>query len=64
MSDRPDLLDLPAVAPLDADAMTAAHARWASRAKPPGSLGQLHRRGLVGHRGGGRAVVLGRETDG
>ncbi|MGN6695555.1 MAG: nicotinate-nucleotide--dimethylbenzimidazole phosphoribosyltransferase [Aquihabitans sp.] len=38
MPDRPVL---PAVAPLDAEAMAAAEARWASRAKPPGSLGQL-----------------------
>jgi len=38
MPDRPVL---PTVAPLDADAMAAAQARWASRAKPPGSLGQL-----------------------
>lgn len=37
----PDQPALPAVAPLDSGAMAAAEARWASRAKPPGSLGQL-----------------------
>ncbi|HWJ97889.1 MAG TPA: nicotinate-nucleotide--dimethylbenzimidazole phosphoribosyltransferase [Acidimicrobiales bacterium] len=38
MPDRPIL---PAIAPLDTGAMAAAQERWASRAKPPGSLGQL-----------------------
>ncbi|HMQ27427.1 MAG TPA: nicotinate-nucleotide--dimethylbenzimidazole phosphoribosyltransferase, partial [Acidimicrobiales bacterium] len=36
-----DLHALPAIQPLDADAMAAARARWDARAKPPGSLGQL-----------------------
>lgn len=36
-----DPFALPVIAPLDADATAAATARWASRAKPPGSLGQL-----------------------
>jgi nicotinate-nucleotide--dimethylbenzimidazole phosphoribosyltransferase len=31
----------PAIAPLDGEAMAAALVRWASRAKPPGSLGRL-----------------------
>ncbi len=38
---NPPPLELPAVAPLDAVAGDAARARWATRAKPPGSLGQL-----------------------
>lgn len=34
-------IDLPVVNPPDASATAAARARWANRAKPPGSLGQL-----------------------
>ena len=36
-----DRAALPAIAPLDEAAVDAALARWATRAKPPGSLGQL-----------------------
>lgn len=48
-----DSRTLPSVAPLDADAMAAAEARWATRAKPPGSLGHLedvavHLAGITG----------------
>ena len=37
----PETPSLPTVAPLDEAAVEAAQARWATRAKPPGSLGQL-----------------------
>ncbi|WP_421121451.1 nicotinate-nucleotide--dimethylbenzimidazole phosphoribosyltransferase [Aquihabitans daechungensis] len=42
MADQPTSpFDLPSIAPLDDTAAEAARARWATRAKPPGSLGQL-----------------------
>lgn len=44
---------LPAIAPLDEDAMARARARWETRAKPPGALGRLegvavHLAGITG----------------